>query len=190
MATSVLLGLRWCTCTIWLACWWYFAASTMDHEPPSSRTCAWGDVNNARNDNYDGDFFSISLGRHKVSHTGKTAFITTTREFISLLRLNRNNVSDTVNLLDTKAPLFRKKNLQSIDSNDVNKMCKRAWKRAGITESFSLIIRRKLTAVTGRKAYPWKSGDIAQNPPPTGTSPCTTTDGQLQDLTSICGSHL
>lgn len=110
----------------------------------------------------DDELYTITIGKHKTSHTGKAAFVTVNKELMALLRKYRKTVTEKVLYLDSTAPLFRTKVNTPLDSDDVNRMAKRAWKKAGMTAPFNLTINRKLTTVTGRKADPTMSGPIAR----------------------------
>lgn len=71
-----------------------------------------------------------------------------------MLRLYKDTVAKLIQFLDPTAGVFRTKRLGPVDSDDINRMAKKAWRKAGMTGKFNLTINRKLTTVTGRKADP------------------------------------
>lgn len=142
-------------CALILLCSFYNAP-----RPSVFKNMRLKDVDHATTE--DDELFTITVGKHKTSDTGGPAFVTVSKELYKLLRIYRKTVADTILLLDSTAPVFRTKTMTPVDSDDVNRMAKCAWKKAGMTESFNLTINRKLTTVTGRMADPTMSAPIAR----------------------------
>ena len=111
------------------------------------------DVDRARKED-DGDNYVISVSRHKTSATGRVAFLVVEPDIYKDILLYRKTVSDMVRLVDVRSSLFRDRGLMPITADHVGRMCRSAWKNAGMTSPFSATLMRKAATVYGRESDP------------------------------------
>ena len=120
------------------------------------------DVDTARHDDDDPNLYTIVVGKHKTGSSGKVAIVTVESDVLSLLRLYKKTITDTIRLVDPTAQLFRSRACVVAGKEGIGQMYKSAWSKAGMKVPFSYTLLRKLTTVAGRESDPTMGPQIAR----------------------------